>query len=112
MLSAPYTEVVISYNNRAPYVPPGTNPVSSGMVGIVINPITWTRDETLATKDKGLGSFMPDPKTLEFSQVPQYADARIDKAKVVLICSTADENALYKLLLRQLNRAIWDIDLP
>jgi len=29
--------------------------------------------------------------------VPQYADAKIDKTNGVLICSTADENALYKL---------------
>jgi len=91
------TGVIISYNTQAPDVLPGTNPVLSGMVGLVINPITWTRDETLATTAEGLGSFMPDPVTEVFSQVPQYADAKIDKTNGVLICSTADENALYGL---------------
>ena len=32
-----------------------------------------------------------------FSQAPQYADAAVDKAKGVLICSTADEAALHAL---------------
>jgi pimeloyl-ACP methyl ester carboxylesterase len=91
------TGVIISYNTQAPDVLPGTNLVLSGMVGLVINPITWTRDETLATTAEGLGSFMPDPVTKAFSQVPQYADAKIDKTNGVLICSSADENALYSL---------------
>ena len=90
------TGVIISYNTQAPDVVAGTNPVVSPG-GLVINPITWTRDETLATTAEGLGSFMPDPVTKVFSQVPQYADAKIDKTTGVLICSTADENALYSL---------------
>ena len=90
------TGVIISYNTQAPDVVAGTNPVVSPG-GLVINPITWTRDETLATTAEGLGSFMPDPVTKVFSQVPQYADAKIDKTNGVLICSTADENALYSL---------------
>ncbi|MHB8086358.1 MAG: DUF3089 domain-containing protein [Dehalococcoidia bacterium] len=91
------TGVIVSYNTQAPDVAPGTNPVLSGLVGEVINPITWTRDETLATTSQGLGSYMPDPVTLKYSRVPQYADARIDQAQGVLICTTADEDALYKL---------------
>ena len=91
------TGVIISYNTQAPDVAPGANPVLSGLVGEVINPITWTRDETLATTGQGLGSYMPDPVTLKFSQVPQYADARIDKAQGVLICTTADEDMIYEL---------------
>jgi hypothetical protein len=89
--------VIISYNTEAPDVLPGTNPVLSGMVGLVINPITWTREETLATTSEGKGSFLPDPVSKAFSRVPQYADAKIDKTKGVVICSTADENALYSL---------------
>jgi hypothetical protein len=88
------TGVIISYNTQAPDVAAGTNPVLSGMVGLVINPITWTRDETLATREQGLGSFMPALPKLEFSKVPQYADARIDKTNGVLICSTANEKEL------------------
>lgn len=83
------TGVIISYNTEGPTVS-GPNPVLSGMIGIVINPITWTRDETLATKEQGLGSYMPNIKGV-FSQTPQYADAKIDKAKGVLICSTANK---------------------
>jgi len=63
------------------------------MVGTVINPITWTRDETLATTDQGFGSFMPDTNGV-YVRVPQYADARIDIANGVLICSTADTNTI------------------
>jgi hypothetical protein len=88
------TGVIVSYNTQAPDVLPGSNPVLSGMVGLVINPITWTRDETLATTSQGLGSYMPNPATKTLTKVPQYADARIDKTNGVLICSTADENAL------------------
>ena len=90
------TGVIISYNTEAPDVVPTNNPVLYAGVGLVINPITWTREETLATTAEGLGSFMPDSSGV-FVQVPQYADARIDKANGVLICSTADENELYKL---------------
>ena len=89
------TGVIISYNTEAPTVV-GNNPVVLPGA-LVINPITWTREETLATTSEGLGSFLPDPATKAFSRVPQYADARIDKTKGVLICSTADEDALYKL---------------
>jgi hypothetical protein len=91
------TGVIVSYNTQAPDVKPGTNPVTMDMVGEVINPINWTRDETPATAQQGLGSFMPDPTTLKFSQVPQYADARIDRAQGVLVCTTADEDMIYKL---------------
>jgi hypothetical protein len=89
--------VIISYNTQAPDIDPGTNPICMGMVGEVINPITWTRDETPATVDQGLGSYMPDPVTLKFARAPQYADARIDRAQGVLICTTADEDMLYKI---------------
>ena len=89
------TGVIISYDTEAPDVIAANNPVLSGMVGLVINPITWTRDETVATTAQGLGSFMPDPVTGQLVAVPQYADARVDIANGVLICSTADETALY-----------------
>jgi hypothetical protein len=89
------TGVIISYNTQAPDVVPGTNPVVSNNIGLVINPITWTRSDTLATTAQGLGSLMPDSVTMVFGPVPQYADARIDIAHGVLICSTADEKWLY-----------------
>jgi hypothetical protein len=89
------TGVIISYNTQAPDVVPGTNPVISGL-GLVINPITWTREETLATTAEGLGSLMPNASGV-FSRVAQYGDARVDKDNGVLICSTADEDALFRL---------------
>lgn len=88
------TGVIISYNTQSPNVAKELNPVVLDGA-LVINPITWTRDETVATTSQGLGSFMPVAGV--FSQVPQYADAAIDKAKGVLTCSTADENALHTL---------------
>jgi hypothetical protein len=87
------TGVIISYNTEAPDVA-GTNPVLYGMVGLVINPINWKTDETYADKSEGLGSFMPIPPSYAFGPVPQYADAQIDIAKGVLICSTADQTVI------------------
>ncbi len=101
------TGVIISYNTQAPDVVPGVNPVLSGLVGLVINPITWTRTETLATTAGGLGSLMPDPATLIFSPVPQYADARVDIANGVLICTTADEDGLYALTQHGFPRGVY-----
>jgi hypothetical protein len=87
------TGVIISYNTEAPDVDPSTNPVLYGEVGLVINPISWTREETEATVEQGLGSLMPRlvEGKLEFVPVPQYADAKIDTARGVLICSTCNE---------------------
>ena len=90
------TGVIISYNTQAPSVVPPHNPVVSTIVGLVINPITWTRTESEATTAEGLGSIMPDSLTSKFQPVPQYADARVDINKGVLICTSADSNELYK----------------
>lgn len=93
------TGVIISYNTEAPTIE-GNNPVVlSGAQ--VINPITWTRTETLATADQNLGSIMlnSDGSVVlndkgEFDRVMNYADARVDTEKGVLICSTADVDTL------------------
>ena len=89
------TGVIISYNTQAAdfftQQPPVTpNPVLYGMVGRVINPINWKTDNTYAAKSESLGSFMPD-HSLIFQTMPQYADAQIDIAHGVLVCSTAEE---------------------
>jgi hypothetical protein len=83
------TGVIISYNTEAPGFT-GVNPVLYGSVGLVINPITWTRDETQATTAQGLGSLFPD-KQGQWVKIPQYADARVDTANGVLVCASADE---------------------
>jgi hypothetical protein len=92
------TGVIISYNTQAPDTVPGTNPVVlSG--ALAINPITWTRDETLAQASQNLGTIMlnPDGSVVldsdgNFLKVMNYADAQVDTAKGVLVCTTADEN--------------------
>lgn len=85
------TGVIISYNTEAPTVE-GTNPVV--LPGArVINPISWTTKETLATAQESLGSTLPN-ENLEFVSVGQYADAQIDLNRGVLICSTADVEKL------------------
>jgi pimeloyl-ACP methyl ester carboxylesterase len=95
------TGVIISWNTEAPDVPPGTNPVLYGMVGLAINPITWTRDETLATAAQSLGSILLNKNGSvvldgegNIVREMNYADARVDKTKGVVICSTVDEDEL------------------
>ena len=90
------TGVIISYNTQAPDVAAGANPVVSDIVGLVINPVSWTRDETTAPSSMSLGSLMPDA-SLKFHKVHNYADATIDLKNGVLLCSTANENALLPL---------------
>lgn len=85
------TGVIISYNTEAPTVV-GNNPVVLPGA-LVINPITWTREETLATAEESLGSFLPNEEG-KFVLVENYADARIEKTKGVLICSTTDVDKL------------------
>lgn len=84
--------VIISYNTEAPDFT-GVNPVLYGEIGLVINPITWTRNETLADTTQGLGSLFPNKKGV-WVRIPQYADARVDTVNGVLICSSADENRI------------------
>jgi len=91
------TGVIVSYNTEAPTVE-GTNPVILPN-GIAINPITWTRTEELATAAENLGSIALNPDgtavlNAEGKIVPvkNFADARVDKAKGVVICSTVDVN--------------------
>jgi len=91
--------VILSYNTQAPDVI-GDNPVVVDGAN-VINPITWTTDETLATAEQNLGSIMLNSdgsvvldENNEFKRVMDYADACIDLDKGVLICSTADEDSL------------------
>jgi hypothetical protein len=85
------TGVIISYNTEAPEFK-GNNPVVLPGAN-VINPISWTREETPATREESFGSTLPNEK-LEFVPVGQYADARVDKTRGVLICSTADVDKL------------------
>ncbi len=83
------TGVLLSWNTEAPTIG-GPNPVLLPGA-LVINPITWTRSETLAPASISLGSWLPD-KAGTYSKVPHYADAQVNTAKGVLISSTPDVN--------------------
>ena len=85
------TGVIISYNTEAPQVA-GKNPVVLPGA-MAINPITWTRGEKTATAAESLGSVDMDENG-KLITLKKYADARVDKAKGVLICSTVDVNKL------------------
>lgn len=94
------TGVIVSYNTEAETVlPPGDPVVTPG--ALVINPINWTRDETLATAAESLGSIElnPDGSVVTnpdgtFKVVKNFADAQVDTSKGALICSTADVDTL------------------
>jgi Protein of unknown function (DUF3089) len=90
------TGVIVSWNTEAPVVD-GTNPVTMPG-GIAINPITWTTGEATATAAQNLGSIQLNPQTGrpeldangQIKRVMGVADARVDKKKGVVICSTVD----------------------
>lgn len=93
--SADDTGVIISYNTQSP----GFKGVNSVVLlgAMVINPITWTRNETVADASKNQGSILLDKDGSvvrddngEFKRIMNYADAGIDNQKGVLICSTVD----------------------
>ncbi len=96
------TGVIISFNTRSPMWRDRYQKSALAVSpDLVINPITWTRDETVATTAQGLGSLMPYNDNVEpghlsdtlthFRKVPQYADARVDRSSGLLLCSTAEE---------------------
>lgn len=94
------TGVIVSYNTEAPDVAPGTNPVVLAGA-LAINPITWTRTEEPATAAQNLGSIMLNKdgsvvlnKEGTIEPVKNFADARVDKTRGVILCSTVDEQRL------------------
>ncbi|MEI7704652.1 MAG: DUF3089 domain-containing protein [Deltaproteobacteria bacterium] len=89
--------VIVSWNTEGPGVVPGTSPVLYGMVGLVINPISWTRTAEQVPASQGLGSFMPSlvGKSVVWGPVgQQVCDARIDAVNGVLICTTAPQDLM------------------
>jgi hypothetical protein len=91
------TGVIVSYNTQSPKVARGANIVMASNVGIVINPINWKRDETLAPASESLGSYMPVDNSGHFGLTPNFADARIDLAKGVLVCSSVNDSAMFHI---------------
>ncbi len=90
------TGVIISYNTQSPEVAQGTNIVVGNNIGLVINPVNWKRDETLATASESLGSSWPGADN-SYVKVLNLADARIDLTQGVLICSSVNDSAMFKL---------------
>ncbi|HEY5532241.1 MAG TPA: DUF3089 domain-containing protein [Candidatus Anoxymicrobiaceae bacterium] len=93
------TGVIVSYNTEAPVIG-GVNPVTMPG-GIAINPITWTRGEEIAPAALNAGSLTVQKDGYpvldsEGNEIPlkNYADAQVNKARGVVICSTADVNLL------------------
>jgi hypothetical protein len=89
------TGVIISYNTEAPIIE-GTNGVVLPTAR-VINPISWTTEETVAPASVNLGSLQlnSDGSVVKNAdgtpiKVMNFADAQVDNTKNVLICSTVD----------------------
>jgi hypothetical protein len=93
------TGVIVSYNTEAPTIG-GTNPVVQPH-SLAINPISWTRDETVAPATQNPGSIAlmktgypvtgADGKP---ALVKDFADARVDTGRGVVICSTCPVDEL------------------
>lgn len=83
------TGVIISYNTEGPVASMASPVVLPG--AIVINPISWTLDETLAPASQNAGSMVLNLDfTAAATDVKNYADAQVCKSRGVLICSTID----------------------
>ena len=79
------TSVIVSWNTEAPGLTI-TNPVVNPG-SIAINPITWTRSERPASAVESLGSQLPNAAG-KLVKVKHYADARVDKRRGTIVCST------------------------
>ena len=93
------TGVIVSYNTTSP-APQVADPVVLPGA-MVINPITWTRSEALATAAQNLGGIAVGSDAYPVmdaqgnpQKVLNYADAQINTAKRTLICSTANPSQL------------------
>jgi len=95
--SAEDTGVIVSYNTQSPSVAPGANIVMANEIGLVINPINWKKDETQATTEESLGSYMPIDDRGNFGLIPRFADARINLSKGVVECSSVNETDMFNL---------------
>ncbi|ADG70152.1 DUF3089 domain-containing protein [Brachyspira murdochii] len=105
------TGVIISYNTESPDFN-GYNPTLLEN-SITINPITWTLEETLAAKELSLGANITNENTL-INQITNFSDAKVDKVRGVIKCSTADTNIFFTDRAGVFSKGIfhaWDIEL-
>jgi len=70
------TGVAVAWSSEAPGAP--ANPFVSDPPGLVINPISWTRDETPASAEQSLGGFVRFEFDRPAVEAPHFADARLD----------------------------------
>jgi hypothetical protein len=86
------TRVIISFNTEASNIANGNPVVKEG--ALVINPITWTRNETPANSDQNIGGRIADALGNIIEPYPfmayGYANAKINLTRGVLICSNYD----------------------
>ena len=83
------TGVIISYNTESTDFN-GYNPtLLEGSISI--NPITWTLDETLATKEQSIGANIAS----NYGNPTKIADAKVDKKRGVIKCSTINPDDFY-----------------
>ena len=83
------TGVIISYNTESTDFN-GYNPtLLEGAISI--NPITWTLDETLATKEQSIGANISS----NYGNPTKIADAKVDKKRGVIKCSTINPDDFY-----------------
>jgi len=85
------TGVIISWNTEASEIY-CTNPVWLPH-SVAINPITWTRSDAPATATQNLGSYMANENGV-CSTIMNYADARVNTSRGVVICNTVDAEKL------------------
>lgn len=91
------TGCIISFNTQSPSVAPGANIVMANNIGLVINPMNWKKDETLAKVSESLGSYMPVDNQGNYGMISDFANARINLEKGVLECSSVNDSAMFKL---------------
>lgn len=83
------TGVIVSWNTQAPVVKGADPVVLPG--ALAINPISWTRTEKPAPASQNLGSLIiGSAGQVNRWDVKNFADARVDIARGVVICSTVD----------------------
>jgi hypothetical protein len=91
------TGVIVSWNTEAPSIAAPNPVVLDG--GISVNPITWTRGQAEAPASQSLGSIQLDASTGgtpvknadgTIKRFVNLADARVDKARGVVICGSID----------------------
>jgi hypothetical protein len=96
------TGVIVSWNTEGTFLA-APNPVTLPG-GLAINPITWTRTEATATAEQNLGSELLNPEVAggppflnpdgTIKQFMNVADARVDLARGVVVCTTVPEARL------------------